>query len=87
MVHKNGQHAGSLPGRLVRNPNRGKGVPEGFKFGELTKNMSMWFLQAKLETQQLAFRALLRVLGPKRLTNLGKYLNTAPLETPDYARL
>ena len=82
IVHDHGQHTGALPGRLVRNPKAGKGVPQGYKPGSLTGNMKVWLTQARLETKQLAFKTLLRVLGPSTLESIGSYLNTTPLPAP-----
>jgi len=81
VVHEHGVASGKLPGRLVRNPNRGNGLPTGYKYNGLTGKMSMWLTNAKLETKQLAMRALLRVLGPDNVMSIGSYLAKTPLDS------
>ena len=81
MVHEFGRATGTLPGRLVRNPNRGKGLPTGYKLNGLTGKMSMWLSTVKWETKQMALRAMLRVLGPDNLQTLGSYMAKTPLES------
>jgi len=70
VTHMNGKPTGIMPGKLVRSLNSGKDKAE-YPYDTMSGRMKMFLHKMKWETEQKFIEALVAILGPAQLENLG----------------